>query len=185
MAQYRVNGDKPVGELLRLVSQGVISEDEWRSVVDGWKSQGFYRVTLDHLTLRHYGRVLACKIDPDAVLVHVNATGIKEYATAGDIPTALYLDTLTGLKSDLNRIESAFKNLPKASLTAEELEAGFGNIDFGLFGIVDTLACRQGLTDEQVKDMPLSDVIGKLSIIGARAQAERRLSDIRARKSRH
>lgn len=183
MATLKIKASKPIGETLRLLHQGVIPEDQWRAFVSSWKQQGGYTSRLEDMSLRHYGMLIAAGSDEEAVLIQYNATNIVLRSEVGEIPTAKYLDILVGLKEDLARIDNAFKNLPKATLTPEEIEAGFDKLDFGLFGIIDTLACRQGLTDEQVKDMRLGDAIGKLAIVGKRAQAERRLADIRARKT--
>lgn len=183
MATLKIKASEPIGETLRLLHQGVISEDQWQALVSSWESKGGYSSRLEDLTLRHYGRLIAAKSDEEAVLIQFNATSMAYFSSPEDIPSGKYLDILVGLKEDMARIDNAFKTLPKAGLTPEEIEAGFDKLDFGLFGIIDTLACRQGLTDEQVKDMRLGDAIGKLAIIGKRAQAERRLADIRASKA--
>lgn len=182
MAQLTIKGDAPVGWLLRLVAQGVISGDQWRAMVEGWKPRGGYRRPLEHYTLRHYGAVVAAHDDAAAVLTHVNASCIRTYSTAGDIPAALFLDTLTGLRRDMERIAQAFKAMPRQALTPEEEAAGFGKLDFGLFGIIDSLACRQGVSDEVVKDMTVADVLGKLRIVASRGACERRLTEMRAKK---
>lgn len=182
MATIRINGADPIGRTLRLVSQGTIAIADWESLITGWQPQGGYHRPLETMSLRHYGRLLAIGNDYLMVLWHINATGIKEYAVVDEVPAALFLDTLVGLKADIERIGKAFGSLPKASLTPDEVAAGFDKLDFGLFGIVDTLACRQGITDEQVRDMPLADVLGKLNIIAQRSACERRLTEIRRRK---
>lgn len=184
MARLRLRADQPVGEILRLVSVGTVSRDEWEKVVADWKPRGNYSRPLETFTLRHYGRLVAQSDDLSAVLVHVNASGIRTYPTAEDIPAEVFLDTLKGLRADMTRVAEAFKNMPRQSLTADEIAAGFDKLDFGLFGIIDTLACRQGVSDEVIKDMTLADVLGKLNIIATRAACERRLTEIRNRRTR-
>lgn len=184
MATLRLKGSDPIAPTLRLLASGTVSSEDWEAMVGAWSPSGTYTKPLEEYSLRHYGELLACKDDVAAVTCHLQAARLRAVSDIGDVTTAEFLDCLKGLREDLERLQKAFANIPKPSLTSEEVLAGFGSLDYGLFGVIDTLACRQGLTDEQVQDMTVRTVIGKLTIIGARAQAERRLADMRARKLR-
>ena len=184
MATLRLKGSDPVAPTLRLLASGTVSAEDWEALVGAWKSSGTYGKPLEEYSLRHYGELMACTDDIAAVTCHLQATRLRVVRGIGGVTPAEFPDCLKGLREDMERVKKEFDNLPRPALTSEEVEAGFGKLDFGLFGIVDELACRQGLTDEQVKDMSLQTVLGKLAIIGGRAQAERRLADIRTRKSR-
>lgn len=184
MATLRLKGSDPIAPTLRLLASGTVSAEDWEAMVGAWSPSGTYGKPLEEYSLRHYGELTACTDDIAAVTCHLRSTRLRTVSDIGDVTTAEFLDCLKGLREDMERIKREFDNLPRPALTSEEVEAGFGRLDYGLFGVVDELACRQGLTDEQVKDMSLRTVLGKLAIIGGRAQAERRLADIRARKTR-
>lgn len=86
--------------------------------------------------------------------------------------------------NELKNVKKAFEKARMPKLTEAEQLAGFGNVNFGFFGIVDTLACRQGVADDVILKMKLRNVIGKLSIMATRANCERRLSEIYKKRNK-
>lgn len=175
--RVRLRADEPIGRTLRLLRGGVFSAEDFATAVKEWRPIGCYPVKVDELPFGVYSLLIDGRDDAEAVAIYMEAVG-KKPKRIEDIPTGIFVDILHGLRSDLERIANAFKSIPQPTLSTEEVAAGFGSLNFGLFGIVDTLATRQGLTDDQVKQMSVATVVGKLNIIGQRAAAERRLQNI-------
>lgn len=75
------------------------------------------------------------------------------------------------------RINEHFEAIPRVPMSLLVENASKPIFDFGIYAIVDRLAVRQGITDEQAEQMPLIVAITKLKIDAERALIEYRVNE--------
>jgi hypothetical protein len=131
------------------------------------------------LTFESFVNIVNCQNDAQMVVKWRSDAGVDEEKTVGNA-----LSQMLFLRAELKRVKKAFDKAKMPKLTDAEQMAGFGNVNFGFFGIVDSLACRQGVSDEIILKMKLRNVIGKLAIIANHANCERRLTEIYKSKNK-
>lgn len=164
-------------EIVEYLHAGLITRDELAEALDKWPTPpaDLLGVTLDDL-----GRVTEAGNDIEAANIWLDLSGqplITEDSSAYSLMSAL-----SAVRKGCRQVKAAFDAIPRQSLTAVERAAGFGGDDgFGLFGVADYLARRQGLTDEQAKRITVANAIGKFTIDARQVQRERRAMKIRAR----
>lgn len=167
MTRIRV---RTITQLRDALRAGIIASDEWNSIVRGWQSES---IEVEELSLEQYSNLSSFSSDFDLLNYVESSLKLKKVRSA-----AAFIARLAGIVEGIEKVQKAFSNLPSPDLSADELQAGYGNLQFGLFGIVDRIARRQGITDEAVKKMSVATVIGKLKIDGEVAACERRYAAI-------
>lgn len=170
-------------ELVRLYSEGVISPDEWQGLVaDAPPDELPDDIT--HLTLADYADAVGGGEDKDDY--HICRTIWLALGGRWEpIPPPFdFLRRLHAVADGLKKINSLFEALPSPPLSALEQQAGFGSLNFGVGGLIDRLARRQGITDEQAKGLTINAVLGKLAIDGRVAICEKKYQRLINSKTR-
>lgn len=84
------------------------------------------------------------------------------------------------IQQELERMHVRDKNTFKHSPTPEEIKAGYYNINHGIFGIVDKIALRLGLSNhEDVFKLPEKRVYAMLKIDYDNGMYQRRLNKVK------
>lgn len=168
-------------ELIRLYAEGVISPAEWEQLVAEAPPDELPD-DITHLTLADY----ADAIGGDGDDYHVCRTiWVALGGKWEPIPPPFdFLRRLHAVGDGLKKINDLFEALPSPPLSAMEQQAGFGNLNFGVGGLIDRLARRQGITDEQAKGMTINAVLGKLAIDGRVAICEKKYQKLINAKTR-
>lgn len=160
------------------LASGLVTKDEWVAYLDGL---GERPADIAGLTLDEFGRLSECRNDIETVQTWRAVKGLPPLTEADSARE--FVHELAAIRGGVRMVETAFAKIPRPTLSAAERAAGYGGNDgFGLFGLVDTLARRQGLTDEEAKKITVANAIGKLSIDGLAAARERRCMDIQRRR---
>lgn len=167
-------------EVINYLAGGVLTSAELSNHLDGMRVAP---ANLFGLTLEQFGEIQEAGNDIAALNV---LRGLKKRPPlAWSTPAAEFLHDLAALRGGCAAVKSAFDKIPRPALSGLEKAAGYGGSDgFGLFGIVDLLARRQGLTDEEAKKITIGNAIGKLTIDATAAARERRLLDLQKSKRR-
>lgn len=85
---------------------------------------------------------------------------------------------------EVEKINKMF-NTARHKPTEEEIQAGFYDLDFGAFGILDWWCLRMGVTNhEEAENTPWARIYKCMEIDTAKAEYERRLRKIHANKSK-
>lgn len=128
---------------------------------------------IQDLSMGDYGELTKAKTDLDLVATYCRLVGIA-------LPTkaAAYVALLSFVTKGIRVVRDAFAAVPGGGLSADEVMAGFGSRNFGLFGVVDRIARRQGITDEQARAMSVATIVGKLTIDGHLNECQKRLNTI-------
>ena len=168
---------KTAGDVCSLLASGVVDSSEWRRIIDEWKMRK--RVDVEDMTLDDYSTLSGMSSDWQLSTFVAEKLGVRLTTSTS---AKEYISFLAGVTDGIKRIQDAFEKIPSPSLSAEEQQAGFGKLAFGLFGVVDKLARRQGVRDEDIKMLPVSSIIGKLMIDGRTAVCERRYNEIIRRR---
>lgn len=165
---------RTANELRTAQYAGVIASDEWRRIVDNFPAPE--AIPVEELTLEQYSN-LANMADDYALVDYVCRCLCRRVQ---NLSAWRFIALLSGIVKGISKVQAAFEAIPEVELGADERQAGFGALKFGLFGVVDRLARRQGISDEQVRAMKVSAIIGKLRIDAEVSRCERRLAAIRA-----
>lgn len=167
-------------ELLRYLAEGVITPDEWRELVNGTPPAELPD-DITHLSLADYFSATSTNDDYECTELVWRALG----GGWSPIPPPYdFLRRLHAVADGLKHIAELFENLPTPPLSADEQAAGFGRLNFGVGGLIDRLARRQGLSDDEAKKMSVNSALGKLAIDGTIAVAERRFALIQQKKTK-
>lgn len=165
-------------ELADTLASGLVTNEEWAGYLDGL---GERPADVAGLTLDEFGRLSEAANDIATVQTWRAIKGLPPLTEADGANE--FVHELAAIRGGVRMVEQAFAKIPRPSLSAAERAAGYGGNDgFGLFGLVDTLARRQGLTDEEAKKITVANAIGKLSIDGLAAARERRVMEIQAKR---
>lgn len=167
-------------DLINYLAGGVLTPGELASYLDGLHVPP---ANLFPLTLEQFGEMQEAENDIAALNV---LRGLENRVPVSwDTPAAEYLHDLAALRGGCAAVKAAFDKIPRPALSGLERAAGYGGADgFGLFGVVDLLARRQGLTDAQAKKITVANAIGKLTIDAMAAIRERRLMDMQRSRAR-
>ena len=88
------------------------------------------------------------------------------------------------LVAQLNGIAAAFAKV-QSQPTAEEVQAGIRELNFGHFGTIDWFARRMGITDHgEVEQVPWMRILACMDMDNKTAQYERRLRQVYAQRQR-
>lgn len=83
---------------------------------------------------------------------------------------------------ELRRITDLFSSC-KTDLTPEQEQAGFGNLNFGMFGVLDWYCQRMGITDHaEVESVPWVRVYKCMDMDAQTRRCEQRLNEIQRNK---
>ena len=106
-----------------------------------------------------------------------------EVADVLTLPAPKVYGFINFVRAELERIKDLFDTL-KTDPTPEEEEAGINNLNFGVFGLLDSYALRMGITthDEAAKT-PWLNVFASLRIDHKNREYRKRLNDIMTRKA--
>lgn len=160
-----------VDHLVEWLASGLVTKDEWRGLIT-CHGRSADPVDFFSWTLDEYDDFLHSANEFEMVEKVCQKLHHRRPKHARD-----WLRLMGGVAKGLEAVDAAFKNVPRPALSAEEVSAGFGKT-FGLFGVVDALATRQGVADDVIKSMALSAIIGKLTISATRAVAERKHQEL-------
>lgn len=167
-------------ELAQLMISGLISREEWAGFLDGLHEPP---APVEHLTLGEFGELSEAGDDISTVQTYRRLLGLRPLSESDSAKE--FVRELAAIRAGVRMVDSAFSRIPRPSLSALEKSAGYGAADnFGLFGLVDCLARRQGLTDEQAKAITVANAIGKLTIDAEAARRERRLIELQNQRAR-
>lgn len=164
-----------VDHLAEWLSSGLVTPDEWRELVT-CHGRNADPVDFFSWTLDEYDDLLHSFNEFEMVDKVCEKLQKRKPKHARD-----WLRVMGGVAKGLAAVDAAFDGVPRPSLSAEEVSAGFGKT-FGLFGVVDALATRQGVADDVIKRMTLSTIIGKLTISATKAVAERKHQELCSRR---
>lgn len=83
---------------------------------------------------------------------------------------------------ELNRISSLFSSC-RTDLTPEQEQAGFGDLNFGMFGLLDWYCHRMGITDHaEVERVPWVRIYKCMDMDAQTRRCEQRLQEIQTNK---
>lgn len=84
--------------------------------------------------------------------------------------------------NELRKIADLFASC-RTDLTPEQEQAGFGNLNFGMFGVLDWYCKRMGITDHgEVEKVPWVRVYKCMDMDAQTRRCEQRLSEIQSNK---
>lgn len=170
---------KTFSDLLQSLASGLISPDEWRQAV---LSRPVTPAPVERLTLLNYGYLCDAKDDAEALVIWRKVNGLRPPKLSD--PASEVMDDLAAVAKGLQLVNEAFAKIRTPPLSNEEKQAGFGKRNFGLFGLVDRLARRQGITDVEARQMTVSDAIGKLAIDADAATCQKNYMEICRRSNK-
>lgn len=137
---------------------------------------------VERLSLLNYGYLCDARDDAEALVTWRRVNGLKPPKLSD--PACDVMDDIAAVAKGLALVSDAFAKIRTPPLSDEEKRAGFGKRNFGLFGLVDRLARRQGITDGEARNMTVSDAIGKLAIDADAATCQRNYMEICRRSSK-
>lgn len=175
MTQIKVNTD----ELRRMLKVGVITAADWANIVNKGVAIPL-KAPIETLTLRQFVECQQRKTDYDLVcyvLECLNYGRIK-------LTPKTFIGYLKTIATGLKEINNLFAQIPQPVLTDEERQAGYNKLNFGVPGLVDRLARRQGITDTDVENMSISRIIGKMLIDSKTELCNRRFQEIQRQKNK-
>lgn len=170
---------KCVADILEVLASRLMTGEEWKASVKSW---GRDTAPIEALTLDQYGALCECKDDFELYAAYKRAKG-ERIPRLGD-PAKGFMEELGAIVRGMEKVAAAFDSIPRTAMTGDERAAGFGSRNFGLFGLVDRLARRQGITDEEAKRMTIAAAIGKLTIDAHQQVCQRRYDEICSRRQR-
>lgn len=153
------------------LSSGLMTAAEWRGLIT-LHGKSADAVDFFVWTLAEYD-VLLHSGDEFAMVENV----CRKLRRPAPRHAAGWLKMMGAIAKGLEAVDNAFAAVPRPSLSAEERSAGFGK-SYGLFGVVDAIATRQGVADDVVKGMTVATVIGKMTIIADKVASEKKYSRI-------
>ncbi len=176
-----------VEKLLKYVSSGLISEEQFKNLVE--KSE-IYEPEKSMLTLslsdfqsfaneNEKGEIYGLFFLIEKLDNIKNAQKKVKKMTA-----ERFLSWLKYVKVSLEQINNHFESIPKVPMSALVENASKPIFDFGIYAIVDNMAVRHGITDEQAEQIPLISAITKMKIDGERAVIKNRVEKASAKEAR-
>lgn len=170
---------KTYADLLHALASGLVSPEEWRRTVMARPSAP---AAVEAVSLEAYGLLCDCHDDAEALAVW-RRVNHQPPPSLSD-PASEVLDDIAAVAKGMERVNEAFAKIKYPAMSAEEKQAGFGKRNFGMFGLVDRLARRQGITDVEARRMTVADAIGKLAIDADAAICQKNYMEICKRSSK-
>ena len=174
-------------KLLQYVASGLISNEQFKKLVEKSKpyQPGKDLITLSLLDFQNFANeqekgeiyglfFLLEKLDNEK----------RPQKAVKKMTAQKFLMWLKYIKVSLERIDEHFKSIPKVPMSALVEKATKPIFDFGIYAIVDNMAVRHGITDEQAEQMPLVNAITKMKIDGERAVIRYRVEKASAKEAR-
>ena len=174
--EISLHRDDPESRLIELVAHKVIDASDIGKMLHSYEREhpdGSAYPSIMDLPFRDFVTIVNSPNDFAMVFTWRELAHIDEPKTIGNL-----IKQLSFLHIELKKIKKAFDKAKMPKLSEAEQIAGFGNANFGFFGIVDMLACRQGVADDVILAAKLRNVIGKLAIVAHKANCEKRLSEM-------
>lgn len=167
-------------KLLELLNAKIIKPDKYERILSEFEKKDYNNEKVKavlpsvmDLTFDEFIEMTDVKTDEEMLRRYEAFAGIRPSHSVGS-----YLSKIVFLRNELKSVKKAFDFAKMPNLTDLEITAGFGRMNFGYFGIVDMLACRQGVSDDVILNMKLKNVIGKLTIIANKAKCEKMLTEL-------
>ena len=158
--------DKAI-KLLRLIASQIVTVEQFNEMVE--RSEPYKpKKDLLNLSLGKYAEFLneieSSEVEGLLFLLR-ELEGIKNPRKAINKMTAeRFLAWTKYLKTSIERVQSHFDSIPKIPRSERVKKATAQVFDFGVYRIVDMLACRQGITDAEAEEIPLIVAITKMKI---------------------
>jgi len=155
--------------LFSLLTTEILTVDEFRKIIGRWtpiegvKSLGMF--TLDEyqgfLNSQQQGTLEHLIFSVQVVL---GLTKKKAVRFVNKMNVGTLLSWFSFLEKEIMNIENHFSNIPKVPMSLDISDIYKRKTDFGVYSIIDYIAVRQSLTDEEASKTPLIFAITKLKI---------------------
>ena len=174
--------------LFELINAGLFSGDKLERLLLDWPQREFHRLT--SYTLDEYqGLINAQEAGIFEMLRYsigvekgISEKKTKRYVTRMSIDEAL--SRLAFLRREIRRVQAEFDSIPKLPLSFDVENVLSKKKNYGVYGIIDMIAKRQSLTDEEAGKTKLIFAIVKMKIDAQIAIAEAEIKNIQLSKMR-
>lgn len=150
----------------------LLTIDDYNTLKEGAKDQEipkpFLQLTLDE----YFGLLKAVKGGDLAIITYLFG---KEQ---NKMTIARFFGLLKTIEKQFKIVKNAFDNIQRPPMSSEAVQAGFGTLDFGEFGLLDYIAKRQNLSDKEASETLLGFVIMKLQNDAKVAMCEWKMNEI-------
>lgn len=150
----------------------LLTIDDYNTLKEGAKEQEipkpFLQLTLDE----YFGLLKAVKGGDLAIITYLFG---KEQ---NKMTIARFFGLLKTIEKQFKIVKNAFDNIQRPPMSSEAVQAGFGTLDFGEFGLLDYIAKRQNLSDKEASETLLGFVIMKLQNDAKVAMCEWKMNEI-------
>lgn len=174
-------------KLLRYLASGLITKDEFEGLIKNVKafkpSGDLIMVTLEEYKNfeNEYEKGVVYALIWTVETIHGQKNGRKYIKNLNVVD---FLGWMKYLQEAKARIKKQMDNIPKPAASQRVYDAMTNIFDFGIYGIIDRLAQRQGLTDKEAAQIPLLHAITKLKIDGEKAVINQRVHEAMAKEAR-
>lgn len=174
----RLKGRDRVSHYLRLCDLGLVSADNYNNHLNYFGASDFGN--LYDWDIDTYQGLLNCATDPEKVTYlythhYKGLWGLWGRWKLAHLSIADYFGAVAYLKHGIEQVTKMFEAIPKPEVSPAIAEIMKQNSDFGFYGIIDRLAQRQGISDDEAGKIPIIIAIAKLRIDAEQSIARQRI----------
>jgi hypothetical protein len=150
----------------------LLTIDDYKALKDSAKEEKLPKNFMEYTLDEYFGLLNAVKGGDLSIINYIFGKEKKE------MTIAVFFGRLKAIEKQFKNVKNAFDSIQKPPMSSEARQAGFGNLDFGEFGLLDYIAKRQNLSDKQASETLLGFVIMKLQNDAKVAMCEWRMNEI-------
>jgi hypothetical protein len=163
-----------------LMKAGILKEADYIRLKSQAPRVALPKNIMSYTLDEYFGLLNAAKNGDISIVSYIFAKQDKNFLKR--LTVWKYFGILREVEEQFALIKRNFDAIPKPPMSQEAIQAGFDKLDFGDFGLLDYIAKRQHLTDEEAGKSILGFVIMKLQNDGKIAVCEWRMNELLKKK---
>ena len=171
----KLKGGDRATKYLRLCQTGIITQEDYDRHLSFFDKSNF--APLHDWGIDIYQGLINCQTDFDKVkyLYGVRYGKISALWKLSRLTVAQYFGAVAYLKHGIEHINKMFEAIPRPEVSPAVEAILKQGTDFGFYGIIDTIAVRHKLTDDEAGKTPIVIAIAKMRIDAERNIAHQRI----------
>ena len=164
----------------RLFKAGILTQKHYDELKDKSEPYKLPKSFLEYTLDEYFCLINSSKKGDLSIIKFIFAKNKASFFQKMTIET--YFGILKAIENEFAKVKRAFDSIQKPPLSSEAKQAGFDRLDFGDYGLIDYIAKRHSLTDEEASKAILGFVIMKMRNDAQVAMCEYRMQEILSNK---
>ena len=162
-------------KIYKLINAKLLTVSDYEALRDTAKAIDLPKRIMNYTLDEYFGLMNAAKGGDAAIIEYIfkdNKKSLKK------LDCYNYFAYIRAVNEQVKEVAEQFQSIKQPPLSAEAQQAGFGLLNFGDFGLLDYIAKRQMLTDEEAAKTLLGFAILKLKNDAMVAMCNYRMNEI-------